>query len=220
VGQRCPRVMLADDHPMMLEGLTKLLSPEFEIVGAVTDGRALLEAAEARRPDLIVLDISMPGMDGIEATRRLRDLVPEARVLILSVHLEPSWVQAAFDAGAWGYLTKTSAAREVETAVREVLQGNFYLSPQASCVVLGLRKQETAARLETARPAVSGTLTPREVEIVRLVGKGLGNREIAGTLGVSVATVRTHLNKVYEKLGAESRVELALYAAQSDEAVM
>jgi DNA-binding NarL/FixJ family response regulator len=220
VGQRCPSVMLADDHPMVLEGLTKLLSPDFEIVGAVADGRALLEAAEIRRPELIIADISMPGIDGIEATRRLRDLVPEARVLILSVHLEPSWVQAAFDAGAWGYLTKTSAAQEVETAVREVLQGNFYLSPLVSCMVLGLRKQEAAARLEGARPPASGTLTPREIEIVRLVGKGLGNREIAGALGVSVATVRTHLNKVYEKLGAESRVELALYAAQSDESVM
>jgi DNA-binding NarL/FixJ family response regulator len=220
VGQRYPNILLADDHPMVLEGLMKLLSPEFVIVGAVTDGLALLEAARILQPDLIIVDLSMPGIDGIEATRRLRDLAPAARVLILSVHPEPSWVQAAFDAGAWGYLTKASAAREVETAVREVLQGNFYLSPLVSFMVLGLHKHEAAGRIESARPAASGTLTPREVEIVRLVGRGLGNREIAGALGVAVATVRTHLNKVYEKIGAVSRVELALFAAQSDEAVM
>jgi DNA-binding NarL/FixJ family response regulator len=205
---------------MVLEGLRRLLSPDFEIVGAVTDGHALLEAAEARRPDLVILDISMPGIDGIEATRRLRYLVPEARVLILSVHTGPSWVHAAFDAGAWGYLTKASAPAEIETAVREVLRGNFYISPRVSCAVLGLPRQETAGVIQTARRTAAGALTPREIEIVRLVGKGLGNREIADGLGVSVATVRTHLNKVYGKVGAVSRVELAIYAMRSEEAVM
>jgi DNA-binding NarL/FixJ family response regulator len=207
---------------MMLEGLRQLLSRDFEVVGAVMDGRALLEAAEALRPDLVIVDISMPGIDGIEATRRLRDLVPETRVMILSFHTEPSWVQAAFEAGAQGYLTKTSAPGEVETAVREVLRGNFYISPAVTHTVLGRSRQRRQAvrRIEAPCPVPSGELTPREVDIVRLVGKGRGNREIADALGVSVATVRTHLNKVYEKLGAVSRLELALYAAQSDEAVM
>lgn len=216
------RVLLADDHPMVLEGLKLLLSPDFEVVGAVADGPALLEAAEVQRPDLIVADISMPGIDGIEATRRLRLLVPETRVLILSFHTEPSWVQAAFQAGAQGYVIKTSASMEVETAVREVLQGNFYVSPAVTYAVLGRPGQSRQAvrRIAVPRPAPSGELTPREVEIVHLVGKGLGNRGIADALGVSVTTVRTHLNKVYEKLGAESRLELALYAAHSGEAVM
>jgi DNA-binding NarL/FixJ family response regulator len=220
VGRRCPRALLADDHPMMLEGLRKLLSPDFEIVGAVADGRALLEAAVIQRPDLIVADISMPGIDGIEATRRLRLLVPESRVLILSFHTEPSWVQAAFEAGAHGYLAKTAISTEIETAVREVLKGNFYLSPVVTQAVLGSSRQEPGGRRETARPAASGALTPRVVEIVRLVGKGLGNKEIAEQLGLSVATVRSHLTKVYEKVGSVSRVELALYAAQSGETVM
>src|SRR5436305_1671911 len=113
---------------MMLEGLKRLLSPDFEVVGAVADGPALLEAAAVLRPDLIIVDISMPGIDGIEATRRLRLLVPQARVLILSFHTEPSWVQAAFEAGAHGYLAKTAVLMETETAVREVLKGHFYLS--------------------------------------------------------------------------------------------
>ena len=205
---------------MILESLKRLLSPDLEIVGAVLDGHALLEAAEALRPDLIIADISMPGIDGIEATRRLRYLVPEARVLILSVHSGLSWVQAAFDAGAWGYLTETSASTEIETAACEVLKGNFYISPLVSRAVLGLTRQETAGGLQTARPVGAGALTPRETDIVRLVGKGLGNRDIAGELGVSVATVRTHLNKVYGKIGLVSRVELALYAAHSGDAVM
>jgi DNA-binding NarL/FixJ family response regulator len=222
VGQGFPRVLLADDHPMVLQGLKLLLSQQFEVVGEVADGLALLEAAVALRPELIVADISMPGIDGIEATRRLRLLVPEARVLILSFHTEPSWVQAAFEAGAQGYVTKTSASLEIETALREALQGNFYVSPTVTHAVLGRPRQgrQAVRRIAAPRPAPSGELTPREVEIVHLVGKALGNKEIADALGVTVATVRTHLNKVYEKLGAESRLELALYAAQSDEAVM
>lgn len=215
-----PRVLLADDHPLMLDGLMKLLSPDFEVVGAVMDGYALLEAARRQRPDLILVDISMPGIDGVEAARRIRALVPEARVLILSVHNEPSWIQAAFEAGAHGYLTKASAAGEIETAVREVLKGNFYVSPAVTWAVLHGAGQETGDPLEAVRPATPGALTRREIEIVRLVGKGLSNKKIAEMLGVSVTTVRTHLAKVYGKIGPVSRVELALFAAHSEEVVM
>jgi DNA-binding NarL/FixJ family response regulator len=205
---------------MMLEGLRKLLSPELEVVGAVTDGHALLEAAETQRPDLVIADISMPGIDGIEATRRLRGLVPTARVLILSIHNEPSWVRAAFDAGASGYLTKSSAPEEIETAVRAVLDGRFYLSPVVTQAVIGPARRDAAERNKAPQAVAGDALTPRETDIVRLVGRGLGNKEIAFELGVSVTTIRTHLNRVYEKMGPVSRVELALYAAQSTETVM
>ncbi|HSK81202.1 MAG TPA: response regulator transcription factor [Thermoanaerobaculia bacterium] len=221
-----PRLLLADDHPMMLDGLRKLLESDFEVAAAVTDGRELLRAAQRLRPDLVITDISMPLVDGLEATRRLRKAVPGARVLILSVHAEPSWVREAFEAGACGYLTKTSASEEIGTAVREVLKGLFYVSPVVTRGMVDAAK-EVAARPRTVvlpvplTPAVvNEILTPRELDTVRLVGQGLSNKEIARHLGVSVTTVRTHLNKVYDKLGSDSRVELALLAAQPGGAVM
>ncbi len=218
MGERSPRILLADDHPLMLEDLREILNPDFEVVGTATDGRALLELAEVWRPDLVLADISMPVINGIEATRRLRDLLPETRVLILSVHTDPEWVQAAFDAGAYGYLTKDSAAMEIETAVREVLKGRFYLSPAVTQAFLGLAKEDTAGRHSSPGPPgppgpVPGdAFTPREMDVLRLLGRGLGNKEIAHELGVSVPTVRTHLNRIYEKVGPMSRMELVLYA--------
>jgi DNA-binding NarL/FixJ family response regulator len=204
---------------MMLEGLRKLLEPDYDVVGAARDGPALLEAAALLRPDLVIADISMPGMDGIEVTRRLLKVAPEVRVLILSMHTEPSWVRSAFEAGAHAYLPKSAAPEEIELAVREVLKGRFYVSPEVTraAVVFAVKEPE---RLASVWRATNDTLTPRELDIVRLVGKGLGNKEIAQELGVSVTTVRTHLNRVYDKLGPGSRVELALYAAQAGGPVM
>jgi DNA-binding NarL/FixJ family response regulator len=220
MAQRILRVLLADDHPMMLEGLAKLLEPEFEVAGRVQDGRALLAAAERLRPDLVITDLSMPDIDGLEATRRLRVTLPGTPVLVLSFHTEPSWVRAAFAAGACGYLTKTSAAEEIGLAVREVLKGRFYVSPAVTRAYVDTAMKGAAGQRESARDEAGDPLTPREVEIVRLVGLGLANKEIARRLGVSVATVRTHLSSIYGKLGSASRVELALLAAQPGGAVM
>ena len=211
MSERRPRVLLADDHPMMLAGLRKLLEPELAVVGTVTDGRALAAATERLLPDLVITDLEMPGLDGIEATRRLQAALPLVRVLILSIHAEPSYVRAAFAAGAWGYLTKTSAPEEIEHAVREVLADRFYVSPAVARAAL------SGAARNVERPPQVGdeALTRREQEILRLLAEGLGNQQIARRLGVAVTTVRTHLNSVYEKLRLESRVELALYAAQT-----
>jgi DNA-binding NarL/FixJ family response regulator len=231
---RRPRVLLADDHPMMLEGLRKLLQSDFEVVGMVADGHALLEEAKRLLPDLVIADISMPGLDGIEATRRLQAVLPGLRILILSTNTEPSWVRAAFEAGACGYLTKTSAPDEIETAVREVLMGRFYVSPVVTRAVLGATMQSPGATIQGAgtpmpspgvaserrRPETQESLTRREHDIVQLVGLGLANKEIAQRLGVSVTTVRTHLSKVYDKLGTASRLELALLAVQTSGTVM
>ncbi len=214
--QSRPRVVLADDHPLLLMGLKKLLEPGCEVVGMVGDGRSLLVAAERQRPDLVITDISMPGVDGIAAARRLRRTVPEARVIILSFHSEPSRVRAAFKAGAYAYLTKSSGPEEIELAVREVLQDRFYVSPQVARAAI-LPEPEAAKVLQ---PESAEPLTRREADVVRLVGVGLGNKEIADRLGVAVTTVRTHLSSVYDKLRPASRVELALYASQTAGASM
>lgn len=195
----------------MLAGLKKLLEPNCEVVGTATDGRLLLQMAEQVRPDLVITDISMPGLDGITATRRLQETVPNARVIILSFHSEPSWVRAAFEAGACGYLTKSSAPEKIEIAVHEVLQDRFYVSPQVARAAI----LPAPVNMESVPPEAGEVLTPREADIVRLVGAGLGNKEIANRLGVAVTTVRTHLSSVYDKLRPASRVELALYASQT-----
>ncbi len=213
--RRRPTVILADDHPMITGGLKKLLEPEFEVVAVARDGLSLVEIAARLAPDLVITDLSMPGIDGIEATRRLRAIRPGARVLILSVHAEPAWVRVAFAAGACGYLAKTSVPEEIEDAVRVVLDNRFYLSPTVARETL-LPAAQGKAVPQTFDPAPSEagpTLTPRELEILRMVGAGLGNKEIAGQLGMALTTVRTHLSSVYKKLGLEGRVELALYAA-------
>jgi DNA-binding NarL/FixJ family response regulator len=212
-------VLLADDHPMILEGLRRLLEPEFEVIGAATDGRELLAIAAGRRPDLVIADIEMPGLDGVELTRRLRETLPGTPVLILSIHAEASAVRAAFAAGASGYLTKAAAPADVERAARELLQGRFYVSPTVARAAI-LSGEDVEAGLRRRPGAAGDPLTPREHETVRLVARGLGNKEIARRLGVEVTTVRAHLRRVYEKLNLASRVELALYAAQGEEAVM
>ena len=199
---------------MMLKGLRQLLEPVCEIVGIVMEGGGLVEAAERLRPDLVITDISMPGIDGIEATRRLQAALPGLPILILSIHDEPSWVRAAFEAGACGYLTKTSAPDEIETAVRELIEGRFYISPSVTREMVGGTMPGAGAPAERRRPEHRESFTRREHDVIRLVGLGLSNKDIAQRLGVSVATVRTHLSKVYDKLGTASRVELALLAAQ------
>ena len=220
MAERRLRILLADDHPLLLEGVRRLLEPEFEVVGAVLDGRKLLESAARLRPDLVITDISLSGgagndgIDGIEATRRLLAILPQTRVLILSIHDKASWVRAAFEAGACGYLTKSAAPDELEVAVRQVLGGHFFVSPAVTQAFV------VAAVEGAALPPVEGPLTPRETDIVRLVGLGLGNKDIARQLGVSVTTVRTHLSKVYDKLKTVSRVELAILASHPQGATM
>jgi DNA-binding NarL/FixJ family response regulator len=200
-----PRVLLADDHLLFVKSLERLLEQEVEVVGTSTDGRALLEAAEEVRPDLVLCDISMPEVDGLEATRRLVARDPEARVVILSMHTDPDHVQAAFRAGARGYVVKHAAPEELLTAVREVLRGHHFVSP-------GVAGQITRIFREGPQ---TPPISPREREILTLVARGLGNRRIAESLFISEATVRTHLSHLYSKLGCSNRVELALYAVKA-----
>ena len=169
-----------------------------------------------------IVDINLPDFDGLELTRRLLSRLPKLKVLIFSIHQDAARVRAAFAAGAAGYLSKTSAAAEIETAVRELIAGNGWVSPTVARAVLQptpppVLHQGAANRpaAQTKNVAVRGDgLTPREIEILDLLALSLGNKEMAQHLGVSVTTVRTHLSSIYEKLGVDSRVSLALYAAQ------
>lgn len=203
---------------MMLQALERLLGQRLDVVATVTDGQELIESAIQLQPDLVLADISMPGLSGIEAVRRLKAVSPASRVLILSLHEEPERVRSAFEAGAWAYLTKTSAAEEIEGAIQEVLADRFYVSPKVTRSILAPpapARPASEPSLPAGNPSPEAALlTQRELEIVRLVGQGLANKDIAAHLGVALTTVRTHLNSIYGKLGHESRVELALSSAR------
>lgn len=223
--KRRPRLVLADGQPLLRGALRELLAPRYKVVAEVADGRVLVAAAERLRPDLVVADVALSGIDGIEAIRRLKAALPALRVLVLSARSKPAWVRAAFAAGACGYLTKAAAAEEVELAVDALLQGHYYLSPLVTRDVVASLLRDgggppAAAARESGRQGGAEPLTPRQLDVVQMVGNGLCNKEIARQLGVAVATVRTHLTRAHEKLGTESRIELALLAARTGRAVM
>ncbi|MDX2153206.1 MAG: response regulator transcription factor [Bryobacteraceae bacterium] len=198
-------VLLADDHTLLLDGIRLMLEPEFELVGAVEDGQALLAAANRLRPDVILLDISMPLLNGIDAAQQLRRLTPAARMIFVTMHAEPDFVAAAFRAGASGYVLKRAAATELLTAIREVLKGNHYVSPQVT---------RSTLELLIGTPARSGVerLTPRQREVLQLVAEGKSRKEIATILGVSVKTVEFHKASLARELNLRRPAEFTRYA--------
>lgn len=224
MSQQRPSIILADDHPMVLEGLASLLEPALQVVARVVDGEALLAATARLQPDLVIADISMPGVDGLEVTRRLSTLSPATRTLILSIHSDPHQVRSAFAAGAWAFLTKGATGDEIHQAIEEVLRGNYYVSPPVTHALIPAAGEPTdASPVPNASPPAGTSeddgLTRRELEVARLVGAGWSNYKIADHLGIAVTTVRTHLSNTYTKLGHISRVELALFGARADESL-
>jgi len=202
-----PRLLLADDHTILLEGLKALMASEFDVVATAGDGRAVLEAAEKYRPDLILLDISMPGLNGIEAARRLNQSNPDAKMIILTMHGDLSFVSAAFDAGVSGYVLKQSAATELVTALHEVDSGRRYISS----LILKRLGTEAPAFLRRTKE-LSAELTSRQREVLQLLAEGRVRKEIAQILGVSVKTVEFHKQKITEKLGLHTDAALTAYA--------
>lgn len=205
------RVLLADDHTLVLEGIKKLLEPHFETVGTVEDGRALLAAAQELRPDVILLDISMPLLNGIDAAVRLKKLVPSAKLVFLSMHADAAYVTAAFRAGGSGYLLKRSAASELVFAINEVLKGRFYVTPAVAKDVL----QDVFEEVETSRkepPTKAPHLTPRQREVLQLVAEGKSIKEIATILGISAKTVEFHKSRITEELNLHTTAELTKFA--------
>ena len=204
---RRPRVLLADDHKIVAEGLRSLLEPEFELVGTVEDGRALVAAAQKLNPDVIVADISMPLLNGIEAVRQLKKGASQAKVVFLTMHPDVTYATRALEAGASGYVLKHSAASELITAIREALKGQIYLTPMIAKDVLesfsGGSHKGRKSDLE---------LTPRQREVLQLVSEGRSAKEIASILHISTRTVEFHKYHLMEALGLRTIADLIQYA--------
>jgi len=206
-----PRILIADDHSIVLAGLCKLVEAdgEGEVVGTAEDGRALVEEAQKLRPDIILLDISMPLLNGLDAARQIRKLVPECKLIMLTMHATPTYAAEAFKAGVSGYLIKRSAASELKHAIQAVLRGQHYMTPLITKDVLdsALHPPEGNAR---KRPP--STLTPRQREVLQLVAEGKGTKDIASLLKISVKTVEFHKFRIMDELDLHSTAELTKYA--------
>lgn len=208
-----PRVLMADDHSIFLAGVRKLIEDQCEVVGTVEDGRALLEAAERLKPELILLDISMPLLNGLEAARHLRKTLPEAKLLFLTMHASSRYATEVFKVGAHGFLLKQSAASELPQAIDSVLKGKHYLTPSIAKPMI-----DQALRAKEA-PNVKGDekqLTPRQREILQLIGEGKGTKEIATLLNLSVKTIQFHKSCLMQELDIHTTAELIRYAIMQD----
>lgn len=202
-------VLLADDHALLLEAFRRLLEPAFEIVGAVTDGAMLVDEALRLEPDLVVADVSMPRMNGLEAARRLRGDLPTTRVVFLTVNEDPQVAAEAFRLGASGYLLKSATATELVAALRAALQGQRYLSGQiAGGVIAALPK------ISSLEPPLE-RLTPRERDVLKLLAEGHSMKQVGAALGITARTVAFHKYRMMETLALDSSAELVRFAVKN-----
>ena len=203
--KRRTKVLLADDHAIVAEGLATLLKDHFDLLETVGDGSALIDAARKLRPDVIVTDIAMPVLSGLEALRRLKATRNEAKVIFLTMHADAQLATEAFRAGASGYVLKQSAGEELIGAIQEVLKGRTYLTPL-------ITKNVIANLTESTPPTVK--LTPRQREVLRLIADGRRMKEIGAILELSTRTVESHKYEMMRALGVQSTAELVRYAIQ------
>jgi DNA-binding NarL/FixJ family response regulator len=214
------RVVIADDQRVVRDGLVMLIGliDDVEVVGAASDGVQAVELARSERPDVVLMDLRMPQMEGAEATRQIRAELPDTQVLVLTTYADDEFLFPALQAGARGYLTKDASAEEIEHAIRALSAGRTHLDPS-------VQQRLLTAVLETAGASPAPTpvptdaslpdeLTPREGEVLKLIAAGLSNAEIAETLVVSAATVKTHVNRIFYKTGARDRAQAVRYAYQ------
>ncbi len=202
-----PRVLLADDHTLVLEGFRRIVEQRCEVVGAVEDGRALLEAAVRLRPDLILLAISMPLLNGVDAGRQIKKLLPDVKLIFVTMHADPAYVSEAFKAGASAYLLKRSAARELDQAIEAVLKGQYF--------VTSLLTREIVTGLSYAEGGMFSQrqdLTPRQREVLQLIAEGRTIKEIAALLNISPKTVEFHKAQIIFHLNLRTTAELTKYA--------
>jgi len=205
------RVILADDHQLILDGLARLLQDHYEVVARATDGRGLVDLVDEHKPDFVLADISMPGLNGVEAIRRIRSISPGSRVIVVTQHNDRQYMRAAFGAGASGYVLKQSASSELLRAIEEITNDRYYISP------LLLQPAEASRFDPTVNPGelFGGKLTARQREVVQLVAEGLPAKQIAFRLNISTKTVEFHKAAVMQQLGFRSTAELIRFAVET-----
>lgn len=205
------RIVLADDHAIVLDGLEQLfrLEPEFEVVARSTTAETAVKAVQEHRPDILVLDLVMPGHDGIWVLRELSELNLPTRTVLLTAHVEENRLVEAIRLGVWGVVLKEMAPRMLMECVRKVHAGEKWLEQQSVA-----RAMERMQKRESEIDRLTRLLTPRELEIVRLASEGLRNKEIGERLSITEGTVKIHLHNIYEKLGVTGRPQLILYATR------
>ena len=213
------RVLIADDQPVVRNGLAMLLDliDDVEVVATAADGVEAVERARTERPDIVLMDLRMPRVEGAEATRQILASLPETRVLVLTTYADDEFLFPALQAGARGYLTKDATAEEIEHAIRALIAGQTHLDPAVQQRLVTAVVDQTPPTLagEPASPSPSDLpdeLTPREVEVLKLIAAGLSNNEIADKLVLSNATIKTHINRIFYKTGARDRAQAVRYA--------
>lgn len=218
------RILIADDQGLLRAGLRALLSSEtdLEVVGEAGNGEEAVRSAKELSPDVALIDIAMPDLDGIEVTRRLKKILPEVKALIITVHEDESLLQEAIKAGAAGYIVKRAVESELIDAIRAVQRGDIYIHPAMTRVLLeGLSTESTDSDKPTNGSKILNdppveALTPREIDVLKLIAKGCTNRQVAEVLSISVRTVEGHRANVMGKLNLKGRVELVRYAREND----
>lgn len=203
------RVLLADDHKIVLDGLKGLLAADFELCGTAADGLELVEKAKATQPDVIVADISMPLLNGIDAVRKLREAGVESKVVFLTMHPDVSYLSRALEAGASGYVLKHAAADELVQAIQDAMRGRRFISPQLRGASVEELLDETKRQSKQAME-----LTPRQREVLQLLAEGKSAKEIGGLLDISARTVETHKYKMMDDLGVKTTAQLVQHAVK------
>ena len=205
------RVLVADDQALVREGLMTLLdaAPDITPVAAAADGEEAVALSARHRPDVVLMDLRMPRLDGVEATRRIREAQPETEIVVLTTHADEDSILDALRAGARGYLTKDAGIAEISRAVHSAAHHHALLDPQVQARLI---EAAGVTRRPAPPPSLPDDLTPREGEVLSLIARGLSNGEIAATLVVSEATVKTHVNHVFAKIGARDRAQAVHYA--------
>jgi DNA-binding NarL/FixJ family response regulator len=206
------RVLLADDHLLIAEGIQKLLEPEFEFVGIVADGRSLVAAVTKLQPDIAIVDISLPLLNGLDASRHIKKEHPDVKIIVLTMHSEPTFVEQAFRVGVSGYVLKQSVGSELVQAIHEVLKGNTFVSPMVTQGLVAPAIKSASSASPGEGDTLPQSLSARQREVLQLVAEGKATKEIAWILDVSIKTVEFHKTRIMKELGLRSAAELTKYA--------